>query len=588
MKIGLILKILWRRHCWEVLAYLTFSCLLSGLLWKGTGESFYKGLAGLEVASLVWLVTRVALTQPGYGTFGGWRSRPSQRSSYWFGEILFLAVPLLSASLVRIVTAAELLKPTTNDWPFLWESWGEGFFQIGLIFVVCKIIGIGLEENDTRRARPRLAWGIVLTLVVGSFVVSGFKGKALGSGGTMNSSQIDPRGLPGVMDWHWLRAGYNRGGEVSAMNVVKLPLEEGTSWRDQGIRVKLEKVSRKGDMVETRIEVVTTENCEYELSKNGWLTLAFPNGYFGSSQSGSYSNEMTKVPLIGFGRRIYRNRFFTPLLIPENELSPEELLEGTELWLGLEDPKLLAGGVRDDAPDNDARDDEEIRTLLASYFAEDMKAAERTLKRRGGRAMEGVLAAAPWCKESLGKVVIPYLIKHAGEDEKERLLALLRKDPLVADVFFKKGWLDLADPILRQHLEAGKTLSKDSLIHLANLDEDGMAPRLENQLLRLSGDIDKAALAVRGHPDVDWDRVRLTAWNRMAAGFGSHHVWALWGAEMGEKEALRVLLAKANSGHKWELGILNSWFGNKENLVEELRDRWDEVEFVDGKWRLPP
>jgi len=80
--------------------------------------------------------------------------------------------------------------------------------------------------------------------------------------------------------------------------------------------------------------------------------------------------------------------------------------------------------------------------------------------------------------------------------------------------------------------------------------------------------------------------VRGEAWRRMASGFGSHHVWVQWGAEMGEKEALRRLLVEASGGKKWEREILERWFGHEEDVVARLRRDWERVKFRKGKWEI--
>ncbi|MFT7303622.1 MAG: hypothetical protein ACI8UZ_002464, partial [Akkermansiaceae bacterium] len=71
---------------------------------------------------------------------------------------------------------------------------------------------------------------------------------------------------------------------------------------------------------------------------------------------------------------------------------------------------------------------------------------------------------------------------------------------------------------------------------------------------------------------------------RMTTGFGPHHVWVQWGAEMGEKEALRKLLVEASAGKKWEREILEGWFGKDGDVVERLRGRWEAVRFEEGRW----
>jgi hypothetical protein len=198
--------------------------------------------------------------------------------------------------------------------------------------------------------------------------------------------------------------------------------------------------------------------------------------------------------------------------------------------------------------------------------------------------MEEVLAAEPWSEQGWELVVKPYLLKFAGETEKATLLKLLKRNPWMANFFLEKGWREEAEPILREHLQAGKTLPKKTVTYLAGLREPGMGEALVNQLLRMRGDFDDVARTVRNHPGVNWDEVRREAWRRMATGFGSHHVWRQWGVEIGEKEALRQFLAEAESGKEWERTMLEKWFETEGDVVEQLRKNWHRLVFRNGKW----
>ncbi|MDB2673345.1 hypothetical protein N9Y81_00175 [Akkermansiaceae bacterium] len=240
---------------------------------------------------------------------------------------------------------------------------------------------------------------------------------------------------------------------------------------------------------------------------------------------------------------------------------------------------MEAPDVPDERPENF---DGGLREKLASEeFGDEVK---MRLNQRGREAMGDVLAAEPWSGESWEKVVMPYLVKFAEESDLSRLLELLELNPWMADLFLEKGWAEEAEPIVREHLEDGKTLTKRAVIYLAELGEEELGDDLVNQLLRMSGDFDAVAEAVKGHPGVVWDEVRQEAWRRMATGFGSHHVWMQWGAEMGEKEALRRFLVEAIRGKKWEREMLEEWFGKDEDVVEMLRKKWERVVFRDGKW----
>lgn len=365
---------------------------------------------------------------------------------------------------------------------------------------------------------------------------------------------------------------------VNEPHFRRIPLRVGAVSEQDGFKVEIMAVRIVGETLVVEWEVLRKEDFERDHPSGQKMVVSYPNGYFGASTQFHHQEKTLRMPLLQKTFGEFRSAFLSPLSLPENELSGEELLQGAELWLTV-GKVVEAPDVPDERPENF---DGGLREKLASEeFGDEVK---MRLNQRGREAMGDVLAAEPWSGESWEKVVMPYLVKFAEESDLSRLLELLELNPWMADLFLEKGWAEEAEPIVREHLEDGKTLTKRAVIYLAELGEEELGDDLVNQLLRMSGDFDAVAEAVKGHPGVVWDEVRQEAWRRMATGFGSHHVWMQWGAEMGEKEALRRFLVEAIRGKKWEREMLEEWFGKDEDVVEMLRKKWERVVFRDGKW----
>lgn len=588
MKIGILMKILWRRHWWELCVLVLFSLTLSGLVLLQKGDQFLRGLVWLEAGSLVWLVARVSLTQSGFGTFGGWKSRPAGRGRYLVSEGLFFGIPLGVLAAARLFVGGELLNPNAEGWGELLSKGRIWLFWLLLMIGFCKLVGLGWELRDSPRSRQKMAWGMILvavTCVLG--VVNSWGGKMLQKSFLNHPGvMMSPLALDGVEDWQWLRAGGYSFVNVGDVEVGKMALREGASLETHGLRVVISKVEVRGERVLVTWCGSRLAGFEDEIPTWSGVMISYGGRYFGVPDTNYFKERWVKVPLLNLRRVEYSAAVLSPLALPENQLSEEELLENAEFWVSFGEPEQRKGGngLRREEPENE---EERLRWSLAGNQRKvDVKKVRGELDKRGKEAIDEVLAAEPWSEAGWEKVVMPYLLQFAKEEDLPRLLELLDLNPWMADLFLEKGWSEEAEAILRKHLSDGKTLTKQSVIFLAGLGEEEMGDDLVNQMLRMGGDFDAVAQALMKHPGVNWDEVRREAWRRMATGFGGHHVWVQWGVEMGEKEALRRMLVEASQGKKWEREMLELWFGKEGDVVEKLRKYWEEVEFREGKWMM--
>ncbi|YCM42460.1 hypothetical protein V2O64_14205 [Verrucomicrobiaceae bacterium 227] len=507
---------------------------------------------------------------------------------YRWREASFLFLVLLLAWGVRMSYALSIIAPVGTALVNLVSSWALIALGIAILYLGCKLVGRGWLYAD-RRARPQLAGPLTMgaAAVMGTLnykQVSANIEQYLGNRGGSGPEKVvlDPTGTPGTRDWHWLRqndgsdSGYL---EAQDPRILKLALQEGATKSAGEVGVRITQIRVVKNLLHVAVEITGMNRTKIESLNAPALLVKYANGYFGQRVKTEWSGQNISIPLLQLNRGVASGSYLSPMILPENETSWEELLDGAELWIGYEGSVKYRENPRSIIPDQEL-------SLLGLLSGDGDLAGAKAAIHQGSSTMDFVLDTAPWSDQAWEKVVMPYLLEHATEAEKGQLLEMCRRDPRVCDLFLNKGWQQDVLPVLRKHLVDGKKLERSSLLVLLALAEKEMGPMLENQLLRLDGDFDAVAQATQEHPGVDWNRVRKTAWNRVKFGFGTHHVWVKWGAEIGEKEALRILFMKAHSGSDWEREILESWFGADDDVVEKLRKKWDSVIFAEGQWTL--
>ncbi len=583
MKLGILMKVLWRRHWWEVCLFLLASLSLSGLIVTGEEYRFTSALVWIEVAGVVWLVVRVSLTDSEFGTFGGSRARPIRRLWYVVAELILLVVVIALAVTVRMFAVGEVLQPSREGWREVMEDGIGVVIGLAVIFVICRFAGLTLISKESKK-RTNFGWGLVVA-VTGLSLLSehGFKWERGGSAGTSHYT-LNPLIFEGVEDWQWLRTSDSYYGEFDEDKIHKLPLKTGSILEIEGMRFEITEIEIAGTEMKVLWEGERMENFGQKFPKEFGVMISYGRRYFGTKMVARSENNHRRLPLLNDRRAKYSALIYSPLALPENEQSAEDLLADAELWLAFGRPQGLKRQSFRYVEEPQTVEEAFRWAFSGSRQKKKFVATVAELNKSGREAMEDVLAVEPWSGESWEKVVRPYLVKFAEEGDLPRLLDLLDLNPWMADLFFEKDWTKEAELVLREHLRDGKTLSKRAVIYLAEVGEEEMGDDLVNQLLRMDGDFDAVAAAMRGHPGVSWDEVRREAWQRAVTGFGNHHVWVQWGVEIGEKEALRRFLVEAIRGKKWEREMLEGWFGKNEDVVEMLRENWERVVFRDGKW----
>ena len=610
MSLTRLLGWLWRRHRWEVVLVWVSSWLgswvaLHGRVDEQSWSPVWMGVrtdafVWMEVAAVVWLTGRVALSQQGFGTFGGWRTRPLRAWRLWLSEVLFLVIVCLPALLIRLRCVLEMLAPDQDGWARLWSgNWGGLLIYHGALFVLFKCFG-HLGNRMPGITRQQAAWLLLLTVVVGALFShqSVLKGTMhLGrSGGSSGSARVMvPAGLKAMDYGRWLVDGHAAGGGLPSddPSVVRLPLRKGATADGGGCRIRVLEAGRIGVEAIVRIDVVAMEELANRRQVANALMIRYGNGYFGAATRVSQRKAVGAMPFLPMVRYLSVARLHSPLALPENEQGWDELMDGAELYVAVRPSSgpgvALFDGRWDLQGGNplakqvaDILDDARRRAPRNRAFA---RAKDQLFQMVGAAGVESILERGPWESDLWETVVLPYLVAFANERHRPRMLEVFEVNTQMGAAFPRKGWTEEAMPLLRRHLKDGRKLEPESLLALIALGEEDMGPMLENQLLRLDGEVDAVAEALQTHPGVDWDGVKREGWKRAKLGSSPHHVRVKWGAELGDKEALRQMLVKAIDGNAWERDILREWF-DREDAVERLRDGWDQVTFQDGRWVL--
>jgi hypothetical protein len=613
MNIGRILACLWRRHWVEVVAFWVISSLVSWLATRsGVSESSASGVwlgvpsegfVWLEVTVVVWLTGRVALSQQGFGTFGGWQTRPLRGWVLWTAEALFLLLVFLPALAIRLRCAVELVAPTPEGWVRLWNgNWKGMFWYHGVLFIVLKLVGC-LRNLLPRVPREQVSWFLLLVAVLAALslhrsVLRGTMELGMGSGssGGRGSLIIVPEDLERMDRGRWLVDGYiSNVATVSSANpsVARVPLREGAALTGEGFRLRVMDVRWLGEELVVRVEIVRLEQMMDWGEMPSALTVRYGNGYFGAPNWLEERESTAVLPFVPSVRYSRTARLHSPLVLPENEAGREELMDGAELfvavgWPGVPGPDVHGLPLPEADPDPMAHRVRKMMDPKRTAFRGDIpydKAKRELFEVIRQNGVEAVLDNGPWDPQIWKELVRPYLVRFADEGHQPRMLEMLEVNPMIAEVFLEKGWKDEAMPWLRRHLKDGRKLEQEGLLALIGLWEEDMGPMLETQFHQLEGSFGTLPEAMRMHPGVDWERVKREGWKRVKFGYSRHHVRVKWGAELGDKEALRQLLVKAMTGHEGEREILREWFGG-EGATERLYEGWDVVAFRDGRWVL--
>ncbi|MFC0016371.1 hypothetical protein [Roseibacillus persicicus] len=607
-----VLTCLWKRHRWEILTLVVVSLLLSAmagkfsldggqlrLLWHGLRMD---GVVMLEVGLVALVTARVAMSEGAFGSFDGWRSRPLMPWAFGMGSVLLLFLVFAPLLLVRLLVVSEVLEPSQMGWQVLWEklwramiSWHLALlvFAYGLGFFLRKIGG---------KARTQGGWvavGMMSVTAWTSTPMGGYfpvRSGSAGSGRTVlalvpeNRFEVWQEGKWLGRGWDWSEIGTI---STSHPSVTTLPLKKGEEKSLEDLKVRIHNVRwSTGSRLRVSVEISRAGGLSRKPLQVEAAVARYGNGYFGVPVQNRHSIAGEQIPFLPL--EVVRQDFeiLSPLMLPENKVSKEGLLEGAQL-------SLLIGhwegqkGHRLDLEELVEEREEPVETVFALVDRVDSNnrnghssdAVRRQLELyRDPESIALILQRGPYSSKFWDTTLMAFLAKNVQESHKAQLLKRLKWSPVYGELMVRKGWAEEALPLLKSHLMAGRKVGPQSLLALIALGDKEMGPMLERQILNMHGKVlDTVMQGAAGHPGIDLDRIKREGWRRTKFGFGGDHVRVLWGAEAGDKEALRRMLVKSLDGKTWEKDILENWFAGQGG-VTRLEQEWEKVEFSNDRW----
>ena len=559
---------LYARRFWrEMAAFWIISGIASYMSLRGPGNYPHAGLTVLEALALLCAVVRLMQAENVFRTLGGWQARPIRGATLRRARWTLLAVLLAPAVAGRVAVTALTFPLGTAEWLTL----ATAVWLPLLAGIVLGAAAAGWIGRDARWSSeyhyPALVWGVILTaggMALG-WKIAGHSRVGTGWSGGGGAAQLL---IAGTGDLENVRTK-----TLDSMTpILRLPLHAGASAEFAGCRATITECAGAGLRVMALLEITAPA-----ASLRPWL--ASPGSAKGESMAllirysdGSWAraaNRMdaslsSSLPGLSAEKFTLGGSFASPLILPENDKTLEQLCAGAELVFFVRQPRSPAGPApqdwvsppapgppqRETPPQTDAarRITEAMRNLSADRYDRE----SRTNNALAAAGAEGVplILAQNWGEYHWQDIARPILELHVTAAHLPLFLENLQRDPRLGEVMIAKGWAAQALPTLREHLQNGLPLGPKSLTALAALKDPALAAALTAALQRTGITDPKVLTSVRDHPGVDWPALAAEAWRwnnfrtRDVVDAEHRNPWTWLAAAAGHRPAFQSLAAR--------------------------------------------
>ncbi len=607
------LTTLWSRFRWEILVYLVLVALscISNL----THPGWANALAPLQTLGLFWITFRILLSEAGFRTNGGWRTRPFNSQSIHLAQVLLILAVVVPPVLVRVFTLHHLFHPTFHQWTGPLKSSFVAAAIPWLLFVFCvKNFEFLLLRHLEGRAR-RAAWSVMIIILVPTFLFQAVAVSPFRSGSKGGTGQYPEKLSPGIQlqlpdatefIGMWYESIMDR--EVpQARLLARFPLGGARPDRPPGFQILSLESSISDLRSRITLDLISLDPALLTRLEHAVPVIAYPDGSYGAAMTYQITTRTLDGISADLPRMIYEFEFTSPISLPENRnadpatLAPIELLFFTEdlnlprIPIPLDNPRSgedpILPPLTIPSPPTGESFQLAIRQLIDSLSAQYYDLPKIPSGSLPAEAITPILAYHPWSDHAWKIVIQPFLLKHATESHKAILLQRLAQDPRLADLFIKKGWSADALPILRQRAKDRLPLGVDALNLLARQSDSTLSFDIAALAIRLDRGVGSVAATIRQNHAFDWPAFVAAGWKIRKYGNYEREGWlyAHWSAELGDPTAFRRLAEEAASGKKWELEQLAGLIvGKHEDLIDYLRKNIDRMKFdpVTRKWGL--
>lgn len=576
-------------------------------------------LARLELVGLAWVSIRLLLAEEGFKVSGGWKSRPISGAAVFATPVLLLLVTILMPLGVRALLLQRMLGLDATGWDLLVRgSWLPQFTRWLIFACGVKLFGLLILRGLEGKAKAA-AWGALslalLPLASFSWHSVRFETRNYSRGGSQGGPQQLAQGIQlqlsdatdFIGSWNDRVSGSQE--LPQARLLLRVPLQSGATVRNG--RLLEARAAVEGVRVRARIRLLLVDARQLDRLVLSCAIIRYADGTYATANEHLLSKNPGSGALFSAGEFGFAGSFISPLSLPEFEGDLSRLLAGAELLFfdgDLSKPPLVADSWRlfhreiekavpfepSSLPaGSDAATLKAVMQILVDAFNSerggwtDFEGRDRLARQLPKEALPFLLKSGPWSDHAWGKMVCPFLVKHAGDADRPALLARLESDPRLGEVFVAKGWAADAMPLLRRHAKERLPMPASCIGLLAKEQDASMATDLAALTLMLRSDIGTLEPLLRQHPGFDWPAFVAAGWKRWKYDFrvqgdGELGRFAVWAAQEGDLTAFQHLGEFAARGNGWyakQLGTLVA--GQHGDLIGYLRENL-------GRFRFDP
>lgn len=540
---------LYARRFWkEAAAFWIVSGVASWMALRGPGNYPHAAFSVLEGLTLLCAVVRLMQAENVFRTLGGWRVRPVRGSTLRRARWTLLFLMLTPAIAARVTVTALIFSPGIEEWSLLATSvWLPLLLGIALGGAAAGMIGRDAWAGQEHRY-PALAGGVVLGacgMVLG-FVISRQSPVTNSWGGGTNVAPL----LTAA-------SGDIEGGKpkmaAGAALLVRLPARAGATTDFGGSRAEITECTPEGKRLLVTVEITAPSavlrpafHAQPGVQGRGAsLFIRYGDGNWAGSLPGSHLAVASSLPGLSAEKFVFGNSFATPLILPENTKTGEELLAGAEVFL-----------FDRCVPGNPPRP-----------------------------------RVVPDDPAALAEKTMP--------TDLPGLLERLKLDPVAGERMIAKGWTQEALPLLRSHLLAGLPLGEKSLSVLIGLRDPALAGALHRAMVTTRVQKRVFLLSVRDHPGIDWPALAMKAWRRnnfrpIVGEEMERNPWIFPAAAAGHRPALLDLAAQwcVKAPGKSEIAEViarGSWNGEVNEFPAWLHANLERLQWNRdlARWEIP-
>ena len=305
----------------EILGYLLL--LLASALADLGSHGSAAVLGSLTNLAFFWVTLRVALSETGFKTHGGWQTRPFNPRTVLAAQLLLLAALALATCLVRFLVLQSIFHPDAARWLGLMEaSFRSGFVPwVGFVVLVKGFAFLLLRplEGHARRA----AWAAMVIVLVPFLlaVAGGSNGRERGGTGRYPGSlsqgiRLELRRATEFIGLWNESLSYT---EVpTARLFARIPLGSGQPAFPRDLRVAGQGIRAGDRRIHLDLELLALDPHFLSRLANAVPVLAYRGGYYGSAMSYQINPIESRGITGGIPKLGYRLEFASPLSLPEN------------------------------------------------------------------------------------------------------------------------------------------------------------------------------------------------------------------------------------------------------------------------------